>query len=126
MIRHTIEANEKPILDIFCDKYLFSIPSYQRPYAWTTEQASDLLDDITTACGATGDVANANPYFLGSIVLIKNNGPAPSARGLIRLKEIVVDWAALVTNIKPKSEHPTFRVRLALGFTTSLSCNATS
>ncbi|UGY12343.1 DUF262 domain-containing protein [Bradyrhizobium septentrionale] len=72
MIRHTIEANEKPILDIFCDKYLFSIPSYQRPYAWTTEQASDLLDDITTACGATGDVANANPYFLGSIVLIKN------------------------------------------------------
>lgn len=72
MIRHTIEANEKPILDIFCDKYLFSIPSYQRPYAWTTEQASELLDDITTACGETGDVANASPYFLGSIVLIKN------------------------------------------------------
>ncbi|MCP1850258.1 MULTISPECIES: DUF262 domain-containing protein [unclassified Bradyrhizobium] len=72
MIRHTIEANEKPILDIFCDKYLFSIPSYQRPYAWTTEQASELLDDITTASGETGDVANASPYFLGSIVLIKD------------------------------------------------------
>lgn len=72
MTRHTIEANEKPILDIFCDKYLFSIPSYQRPYAWTTEQASELLDDITTACGDTADVANASPYFLGSIVLIKN------------------------------------------------------
>ncbi|BAP81968.1 hypothetical protein ACVIWV_009800 [Bradyrhizobium diazoefficiens] len=56
----------------------------------------------------------------------KTYGPAPSARGLIRLKEIVVDWAALVTNIKPKREHPTFRVRLALGFATSLSCNATS
>lgn len=72
MIRYTIEANEKPILDIFCDKYLFRIPSYQRPYAWTTEQASELLDDITTACGDTTDVANASPYFLGSIVLIKN------------------------------------------------------
>lgn len=72
MTRHTIEANEKPILDIFCDKYLFRIPSYQRPYAWTTEQASELLDDITTACGETADVANASPYFLGSIVLIKN------------------------------------------------------
>lgn len=72
MDRHTIEANEKPILDIFCDKYLFSIPSYQRPYAWTTDQASELLDDITTACGKTGDVANASPYFLGSIVLIKD------------------------------------------------------
>lgn len=72
MIRHTIEANEKPILDIFCDKYLFRIPSYQRPYAWTTEQASELLDDISVACGEAGDVTNASPYFLGSIVLIKD------------------------------------------------------
>lgn len=72
MTRHTIEASEKPILDIFCDKYLFRIPSYQRPYAWTTEQTSELLDDITTACGQAGDVANTSPYFLGSIVLIKD------------------------------------------------------
>ena len=28
MTRHTIQASEKPILDIFCDKYLFKIPSY--------------------------------------------------------------------------------------------------
>ncbi len=72
MKRHTIEANEKPILDIFCDKYLFHIPSFQRPYAWTTEQTSELLDDISTACPDTGDIANASPYFLGSIVLIKD------------------------------------------------------
>jgi hypothetical protein len=72
MTRHTIEASEKPILDIFCDKYLFRIPSYQRPYAWTTDQTSELLDDITTACGDSSDVANASPYFLGSIVLIKD------------------------------------------------------
>ncbi|MGL4440044.1 MAG: DUF262 domain-containing protein [Bosea sp. (in: a-proteobacteria)] len=72
MTRHTIEASEKPILDIFCDKYLFRIPSYQRPYAWTTEQTSELLDDVSTACGETGDVVNASPYFLGSIVLIKD------------------------------------------------------
>jgi hypothetical protein len=72
MTRHTIEASEKPILDIFCDKYLFRIPSYQRPYAWTTEQTSELLDDIRTACGEAGEVPNASPYFLGSIVLIKD------------------------------------------------------
>jgi hypothetical protein len=56
MTRHTIEAAEKPVLDIFCDKYLFRSPTYQRPYAWTIEQNSELLDDITTACGETGDV----------------------------------------------------------------------
>jgi hypothetical protein len=70
--RHTIEASEKPILDIFCDKYLFRIPSYQRPYAWTTEQTSELLDDLATACGDSSEVANTSPYFLGSIVLIKD------------------------------------------------------
>jgi hypothetical protein len=72
MTRHTIEAAEKPIVDIFCDKYLFRIPSYQRPYAWTTEQAGELLADITAACPEGGDIANASPYFLGSIVLIKD------------------------------------------------------
>jgi hypothetical protein len=72
MIRHTIEASEKPILDIFCDKYIFHIPSYQRPYAWTKDQASELLDDITTACGEFGEISIASPYFLGSIVLIKD------------------------------------------------------
>lgn len=72
MTRHTIEASEKPLLDIFCDKYVFRIPSYQRPYAWTTEQAGELLEDVKAACLETGPVADASPYFLGSIVLIKN------------------------------------------------------
>lgn len=72
MVDHTIEAGEKPILDIFCDKYLFRIPSYQRPYAWTTEQTSELLDDILAACPKTEDVSHATPYFFGSIVLIKD------------------------------------------------------
>lgn len=72
MTRHTIEASEKPILDIFCDKYVFRIPSYQRPYAWTTEQVGELLDDIRTACGVTDKPEDQSPYFLGSIVLIKD------------------------------------------------------
>ncbi len=72
MTRHTIEAAEKPLLDIFCDKYLFSIPSYQRPYAWTTEEAGELLSDIAGACGPSGEVKDLSPYFLGSVVLIKD------------------------------------------------------
>jgi uncharacterized protein with ParB-like and HNH nuclease domain len=71
-MRHTIEASEKPIRDIFCDKYLFQIPSFQRPYAWTTEQASEMLEDISNACFSAGSVQDASPYFLGSIVLIKD------------------------------------------------------
>ena len=49
MPRHTIEASEKPVSDIFCDKFVFRIPSYQRPYAWTTEQTAELLSDLLNA-----------------------------------------------------------------------------
>lgn len=97
MIRHTIEASEKPLLDIFCDKYLFRIPSYQRPYAWTTEQASELLSDIITACGETGNVADATPYFLGSIVLIKDpqSPEADVVDGQQRLTTLTILLSAL-------------------------------
>ncbi len=63
---------------IFSDDFAFSIPNYQRPYAWTKEQAGELLDDLLDFMGgADVDVNDLNPYFLGSIVLIK--GLAPDA-----------------------------------------------
>jgi hypothetical protein len=97
MPRHTLEAAEKPLLDIFCDKYLFRIPSYQRPYAWTTEQASDLFDDIVTACGDTGEIADQSPYFLGNIVLIKdpNTPDAEVVDGQQRLTTLTIFLAVL-------------------------------
>ena len=35
----TLEAHDKLIREIFEGSYQFEIPDYQRPYAWTTEQA---------------------------------------------------------------------------------------
>ena len=73
----TINAGEFPILSVFNDTYRFEIPPYQRPYAWTTDQAGELLDDILYA---TRDIRNmkgiegASPYFMGSIVIIKKEG----------------------------------------------------
>jgi uncharacterized protein with ParB-like and HNH nuclease domain len=67
-----LTAHEQPISDIFSNHYVFKIPDYQRPYAWTTEQARDLIDDLTGFMNsATGKVKDMPPYFLGSIVLIK-------------------------------------------------------
>ena len=70
MAENTIKASEKALVDVFCDKFRFSIPAYQRPYAWTTEEAGELFDDLKLAMGA-GDPSEASPYFMGSIVLIK-------------------------------------------------------
>jgi uncharacterized protein with ParB-like and HNH nuclease domain len=70
MYRDSIKASEKALVDVFCDKYLFRIPPYQRPYAWTTQQVDELLDDLLTAAG-NAPPETQSPYFLGSIVLIK-------------------------------------------------------
>ena len=69
----TIEAKELKLMDVFDDKYIFSIPPYQRPYAWTTEQTGELLDDLLYAMRRVEQVDEAPPYFLGSIVIIKKN-----------------------------------------------------
>ena len=69
----TIQAKELQLVSIFNDDYRFEIPEYQRPYAWTTEQTGELLDDLLHAMGHVENVSDAAPYFLGSIVIIKNS-----------------------------------------------------
>lgn len=70
---HTLTAKEQSLAKIFSDEYVFTIPGYQRPYAWGTEQAQELLDDLLTALPAASEqLTDAAPYFLGSIVLIKS------------------------------------------------------
>ncbi len=70
-----IHATERPLSEVFSKAYSFSIPPYQRPYSWTTEQASELLADIRSFLGDdSDDISKVNSYFLGSIVLIKSEG----------------------------------------------------
>ncbi|MDZ8105139.1 MAG: DUF262 domain-containing HNH endonuclease family protein [Nostoc sp. DedQUE12a] len=71
-----IHATEKALYKVFSNDFAFSIPAYQRPYAWTKDQASDLLNDLLSFLGHDSEVtADTNPYFLGSIVLIKGEKP---------------------------------------------------
>lgn len=74
---HTLTAKEQSLAKIFSDDYVFTIPSYQRPYAWGRDQAQELLDDLLGAMAAAPThLSDAAPYFLGSIVLIKTEaGP---------------------------------------------------
>lgn len=68
-----IQAKELPLYKVFSNDFVFKIPLYQRPYAWTTEEAEALLDDLLSALEDNKeDIDDINPYFLGSIVLIKS------------------------------------------------------
>lgn len=69
----TLEAHDKLIREIFEGSYQFEIPDYQRPYAWTTEQAEELFNDLVSAMQDARTSGTTSQYFLGSIVLIKND-----------------------------------------------------
>lgn len=70
----TLSAHEKKIAQVFSDEFEFNIPGYQRPYAWTVQQAGDLIDDLLSFIeGQIGPITEMSPYFLGSIVLIKSD-----------------------------------------------------
>lgn len=71
---HTLTAKEQSLAKIFSDDYVFTIPGYQRPYAWGRDQAQELLDDLLGALATTpAQLSDAAPYFLGTIVLIKSD-----------------------------------------------------
>ncbi len=92
-----IEAKEQPLSKTFSNDYAFSIPLYQRPYAWTTEQAGELLSDLVSFLDDDSKpVSELNPYFLGSIVLIKGDTPeADIVDGQQRLATLTILLAAL-------------------------------
>ena len=74
-----IKAGQERLSRVFSDEFAFSIPTYQRPYAWEQEQAQALLDDILASLEDAIATKEPVTYFLGSIVLIKQPG-SPDAK----------------------------------------------
>ena len=93
----TLEAHDKLIQEIFGGSYQFEIPDYQRPYAWTTEQAGELFDDLFSAMQDARVSGATSQYFLGSIVLIKNDREPKSSvvDGQQRLSTLTMLFAVL-------------------------------
>lgn len=88
-----LEAHEVPLHKVFCSDYDFRIPDYQRPYAWEAEQATQLLDDLVEALDRDTD----EPYFLGSVVLVKRkeSSDAEVIDGQQRLTTVTILLAVL-------------------------------
>ena len=61
-----IESGKILVKEIFADKW-FSIPVYQRPYVWKSEDISKLLDDLALAMTEIPENPNFE-YFFGSFV----------------------------------------------------------
>lgn len=63
-----------PLVQLFATPYLFTVPSYQRPYSWTVIEAEQLLDDVLLAAGLEADEPAMPDYCLGAILLLDNQG----------------------------------------------------
>jgi hypothetical protein len=99
---HMLTAKEQALTKIFSDDYVFTIPGYQRPYAWGVEQARELLDDLLAALGSAPEqVSAASPYFLGTIVLIKSDHSADATvvDGQQRLTTLTLLLSAIRANV---------------------------
>lgn len=108
-----IDAKEKAIRDVFHRDYAFSIPAYQRPYSWATDQAKTLMSDLLAASSDFNvgmDVNRVTPYFLGSIVVIKHEN-LPEAQvidGQQRLTTLALLISALRTLFTEDKRKATF------------------
>ena len=56
---------------LFADPFLFDAPVYQRPFAWTVDEAGRLLDDLLAAHEGGEEAGSllGSDYFIGAILL---------------------------------------------------------
>jgi uncharacterized protein with ParB-like and HNH nuclease domain len=105
----SIKATEEQLNKIFnLTNYQFTIPSYQRPYAWTKDQVLELIDDLIDAFPYPLE-SNHPDYFFGSIILIKENGK-PNAEvidGQQRLTTLTL-LLSVFRHLLPEN-HPTIK-----------------
>lgn len=98
----TLSAKEQSLSKIFSDDYVFTIPSYQRPYSWGIDQARELLEDLLDYMQASGaKLDEVAPYFLGSIVLIKREAASETTvvDGQQRLTTLTLLLSAIRANV---------------------------
>ena len=97
---NTISAQERKLGEVLSNRYRFSVPDFQRPYAWDWEQAQDLFDDIDHAsrdATSLDQVELLDPYFLGCIVVVKSDDSPDSeiVDGQQRLTTLTMLFCAL-------------------------------
>ena len=75
--RPHVSSRSLTIAELLTRPVTYSVPHYQRDFAWTTDEVQTLWDDIIT----TYEDSTSNYYFLGAIVLAP--GPTDTTRYIV-------------------------------------------
>jgi hypothetical protein len=72
------DAEIEKVGELLAKPNLIEAPIYQRSFAWTRDEASKLLEDISSTVDET-EVRDGGSYFLGTMLFIdRDTSPAPS------------------------------------------------
>lgn len=104
----SIKGGEYPLSKIFSSEFNYNIPSYQRPYSWTKQEAGILFDDLYDFYKNEDKEEN---YFLGSIVLIKQDDYPKSdvIDGQQRLTTLTILLAVIAHSLSDSDDRDEFK-----------------
>jgi hypothetical protein len=70
-----LDAGEVQVGKVFSAEYDFTIPDYQRPYAWGKDETLQLLDDLEDALSVI------SPRIQRSVLTSTNSSKSPKSCG---------------------------------------------
>ena len=90
-----LNIDQQTIKELFSNKKTdFLIPDYQRPYAWGEKECQTLWDDLRLFAFPDNDCnkfdSDSEEYFLGPIVMFKNDGKLEIIDGQQRLTTLML------------------------------------
>jgi len=96
-----MKAEEKYLINVFSEPLKYTIPDYQRPYSWTTDEAMQLYEDICEAIEL-----KTQEYFIGSVILIKkpNENTYEVVDGQQRITTISLMLSAIIKCLTDESQ----------------------
>jgi uncharacterized protein with ParB-like and HNH nuclease domain len=98
----SISVNKQSVLELLKTGVAkpFVVPEYQRPYAWTNEQAETLFEDIWEFATTIGGLKRDGSYFLGCIVSFENpQGEQEIIDGQQRITSLFLLLRAIYTKL---------------------------
>jgi uncharacterized protein with ParB-like and HNH nuclease domain len=97
----------KSIEQLFAGEIRFSVPTYQRSFAWTSDETEELWEDVD------GAVTRGGQYFLGTIVVQNtDSGPQEIIDGQQRLACITMLFSAIRNVFKSHSDDRELRIEM--------------
>ena len=70
-MRQRLASADLNLEELLSGRYVFSIPAYQRDYAWGRDEALQLVDDIAAVFDDASSESPATPYFLGTMLFVE-------------------------------------------------------